>query len=98
MTTSAANRSLPLAVGVTVTDDLLNVELSDGRALSVPLSWFPRLLQATADERARWRLIGGGEGIHWEAIDEDISIEGLLAGRASNESEYSLKHWREARR
>ena len=98
MTTSAANHSLPLAIGVTVTDDLLNVELSDGRALSVPLSWFPRLLQATADERARWRLIGGGEGIHWEAIDEDISVEGLLAGRASNESEYSLKRWRKARR
>ena len=62
------------------TDDELVVALSDGRTLSVPLAWFPRLLGATAAERADWRLIGSGEGIRWEALDADLSVRGLLRG------------------
>jgi len=68
----------PQAASVTVRDDALTVILADGRALSVPTAWFPRLAQATPEQRADWRLIGDGGGIHWEAIDEDISVAGLL--------------------
>lgn len=83
----------PLATSVTVTDESLVVELNDGRTLTVPLVWFPRLQHGTQAERAEWRLIGHGEGVHWSALDEDIEIEGLLAGRGSNESQASLKKW-----
>jgi uncharacterized protein DUF2442 len=69
----------PLAVDVTCTDDALQVVLADGREIAVPLVWFPRLLNATPEQRKEWRLIGGGIGIHWEAVDEDISVESLLA-------------------
>ena len=84
---------VPSAENVTVTRDTLRVNLSDGRTISVPLSWYPRLLQASVEERKRWRLIGNGLGIHWEDLDEDISVEGLLAGRASGESQESFKKW-----
>jgi hypothetical protein len=70
----------PLAAGVAVSDTILRVTLQDGRELSVPLDWFPRLRNASGSERADWRLIGQGEGIHWPLIDEDISVRGLLAG------------------
>ncbi len=60
---------------------MLRVVLADGRELAVPLAWFPRLRDATPDQRSRWELIGGGIGIHWPAIDEDISVESLLAIR-----------------
>jgi len=93
MTISAGEKRVPSAVGLTVTDDTLSVELSDGRTLSVPLAWYPRLLHATAKERQDWRLIGNGEGIHWPAVDEDISVEGLIAGRPSSESDQSLRRW-----
>jgi hypothetical protein len=76
-----------------LTDDTLSVDLSDGRSISVPIAWFPRLLHSTEQERNNWRLIGKGQGIHWEDIDEDISIEGLLAGKPSGESQESLKKW-----
>ena len=69
----------PLAVNVSCTDDALKVVLADGREVSVPLTWFPRLLSATPEQRNDWRRIGEGIGIHWEAIDEDISVESLLA-------------------
>jgi hypothetical protein len=69
----------------------LCVDLSDGRTISVPLTWFPRLLHASPEERGNWRLIGKGHGIHWEDIDEDISIEGLLADKPSGESQVSFK-------
>jgi hypothetical protein len=69
----------PLAVDVTCTEDALEVVLADGREVAVPLVWFPRLQNATAEQRKRWRLIGGGIGIHWEDVDEDISVESLLA-------------------
>ena len=71
----------PLAVEATVTNDVLRVVLADGRELAVPLAWFPRLRDATPDQRMRWELIGGGIGIHWPEIDEDISVESLLAIR-----------------
>jgi hypothetical protein len=71
---------VPRATSIECTDDELIVALSDGRTLSVPLAWFPRLLSATKAERADWRLIGSGEGIHWETLDEDLSVRGLLRG------------------
>ncbi len=75
--------STPLAEAVEVTDSELIVGLVDGRRLSTPLVWFPRLLRASPEQRAQWELLGDGEGIHWPLIDEDLSIEGLLAGRRS---------------
>src|SRR6266571_2105530 len=98
MATSTVKIEVPNAERVTVTEDTLSVELSDGRAISVPLTWYPRLVHATQDERSHWRLIGRGEGIHWEALDEDISVEGLLAGKPSGESQSSLKKWLEKRK
>jgi hypothetical protein len=74
------------AITVAVSDDSLTLELSDGRVITVPVSWFPRLAHGTAAERNHSRLIGRGEGIHWPDLDEDISVESLLAGRKSNES------------
>jgi len=88
---------VPDAIDVAVSDDTLRVELSDGRTISVPLDWYPRLTHATEEERAHWRLIGRGHGIHWEDLDEDVSVEGLLAGRSSGESQASLKKWLESR-
>ena len=82
---------------LTVTADALTVELSDGRTISVPLSWYPRLCHATAEEQRNWRLIGGGRGIHWPLLDEDISVENLVFGKASAESQASLKRWLEGR-
>ena len=97
MPTSAIEIHVPNAASVTITDDALTVELSDGRTLSVSLAWFPRLLHAIPAERANWRFIGKGQGIHWEDIDEDISIENLLAGKPSGESQTSLKKWLQSR-
>jgi len=78
---------------VTVTDELLTVELADGRTLSVPLSWYPRLWHGRPEERQNWRLIGQGEGIHWADLDEDVSVQNLLLGRPSSEGPASLKQW-----
>ncbi len=97
MTISKVEIKVPNAISVVVTDDALTVELSDGRTISVPLAWYPRLLHATPEERGNWRLIGKGQGIHWKEMDEDISVEGLLAGRHSGESQTSLKRWLEGR-
>jgi Protein of unknown function (DUF2442) len=93
MSTSAIEMEVPFAEDVTVSDDTLCVDLSDGRSISVPLAWYPRLMRATAAERKRWRLIGRGLGIHWEDLDEDISVEGLLAGKPSGESQASFSKW-----
>jgi hypothetical protein len=95
MTTLAVKIDLPYAESVMITEDTLNVDLSDGRTISVPLTWFPRLVHATQEQRDNWRLIGRGHGIHWDDIDEDISVEGLLAGRPSGESQSSFKKWLE---
>lgn len=83
---------------VQFSEDSLTVHLDDGRALSVPLAWYPRLLHGTRLERDCFELIGNGEGIHWPKLDEDISVEGLLAGRRSAESDASLSRWLEKRR
>ncbi len=75
-----ASSSDERVTGVSVTDDALTVSLGDGRVISVPLAWYPRLLHATVDQRARWQVSAGGYGIHWPEIDEDLSVEGLLRG------------------
>lgn len=85
------------ATAVQVTEEALVVQLSDARTLRVPLRHYPRLWHGTPEERSHWRLIGQGEGIHWPELDEDISVEGLLAGRASGESRRSLEGWLAAR-
>lgn len=97
MNISAVEISIPNAESATVTEDTLSVDLSDGRTISVPLAWFPRLLHATPKERNNWRLIGKGHGIHWKDLDEDISVEGLLAGKPSGESQTSFKKWLDER-
>src|SRR5688572_30624252 len=81
------------AMNVTVTEDALIVDLIDGRIIATPLAWFPRLAHGTTSERAPWRLIAAREGIHWPELDEDISVESLLAGRRSAESHESLRRW-----
>ena len=87
-----------VAQGATASDEALAVDLADGRTITVPLAWFPRLAHGTAAERANWRLIGGGVGIHWPDLDEDISVESLLAGRRSGETQASLRRWLTARK
>jgi hypothetical protein len=93
MNTLAVEIRIPEAINVSLTDDTLSIDLSDGRSISVPIAWFPRLYHSTEQERNNWRLIGKGHGIHWEDIDEDISIEGLLAGKPSGESQESFMNW-----
>ena len=98
MSTSATEIRHAVAKDVEVTRDELKVVLDDGRTITAPIAWYPRLLHGTSRERARWRLVGGGSGIHWEALDEDVSVEGLLAGSPSRESQASLARWLERRR
>jgi hypothetical protein len=97
MTISRVEIDVPDATGVEVTDDALIVDLSDARTIAVPIGWYPRLQHGTAAERGNWRFIGGGQGIHWEDLDEDVSVENLLAGRRSGESQASLRQWLEGR-
>ena len=97
MTTLAIEIRMASAQSVNVTDDALIMDLSDGRTVLVPLAWFPRLLHGTPEERNKWRLIGDGEGIHWPDLDEDISVENLILGKSSGESQKSFKKWLEAR-
>jgi hypothetical protein len=85
------------AQDVTVTKESLEVRLVDGRTVTVPIAWYPRLQHGTPAERAKWELIGRGEGIHWPDLDEDISVAGILAGRPSGEGQASLKRWLESR-
>ena len=81
-----------------ITEDTLRIDLSDGRTISVPLAWYPRLVHATREERDNWKLVGEGQGIRWPDLDEDLSVEGLIAGRPSGESQRSFKRWLEAKR
>jgi hypothetical protein len=97
MTTLAVELRTVAARHVNITDDALIVDLADGRTVSVPLAWYPRLLHGSAAERQNWRLIGSGEGLHWPDLDEDISVENILLGKASGESQTSLKRWLEQR-
>ena len=98
MTTSATRTDSIYAKNIAVMDDALTAELDDGRAISVPLSWYPRLVHATDKERDNWELIGRGMHVHWPDLDEDLSVEGLLAGRKSGESAKSFARWLEAKR
>ena len=98
MTTSTFSTNAPVAESVTVSDNELTVILGDGRNVSVPLSWYPRLVYATPEERDGWELIADGQHVHWESLDEDISVDDLLAGNRSGESRRSFQRWLTARR
>lgn len=98
MSTSVIEPRQAAAQRVRVTGEALAVDLADGRTITVPLAWFPRLAHGSREERSSWRLIGGGSGIHWPDLDEDISVESLLAGRRSGESQESLRRWLQSRR
>ena len=98
MSTSSQAVESASARRVRVTADALVVDLQDGRVVSVPVAWYPRLADGTPRERRHWELIGPGIGIHWPDLDEDISVEGLLAGRRSGETQASLRRWLETRK
>ena len=93
MNTSATEIQEPRAQEVRINADDVVVELVDGRTLTVPLAWFPRLWYGSEQERGRFEIIGDGSYIHWPDLDEDLSIAGMLAGRRSRESADSLKRW-----
>jgi hypothetical protein len=96
---SFITRSKDVSVlSVKITERTLTVDLQDGRSISAPLSWYPRLLHGSPAERNNWRVIGRGEGIHWPDLDEDISVSGLLEGTPSQESPASLQEWLSSRR
>ena len=97
MSTLKTDVRVASAQDVVFAEDILTVHLSDGRTISIPLAWYPRLLHGTPEERNNWRLIGQGEGIHWPDLDEDISVENLVFGRPSGESQRSFKRWLEER-
>ena len=85
------------AKDVRLDNDSLAVDLVDGRTIIVPIVWYPRLWHGTPEERRNFEILGGGEYIHWPALDEDLTVAGLLAGRPSGESQASLKIWLDAR-
>ena len=87
----------PLAVDLTVTEETLKLVLEDGRCITVPLAWYPRLAHATESERAHWQLLGGGYAVEWPDLDEHIGVAGVLAGRRSGESETSSQRWMASR-
>jgi hypothetical protein len=91
------NEQQVFAASVQFSDDLMTVALDDGRLLSAPLAWYPRLLHGTPQERSKYELIGGGEGIHWPDLDEGISVIGLIVGKPSVESDASLSRWLQKR-
>ena len=97
MNSSTVETQVPSAVQLRIDDDTLSVELSDGRTISAPLAWFPRLARGTVQERNTWRLTAGGRGVHWPELDEDVSVENLLAGKPSGESQTSFKKWLDQR-
>jgi hypothetical protein len=88
---------IPTIQQVTVTDDTLSADLSDGRTISVPLAWYPRLLHGSIEERNDYRFIAGGSGIHWNQLDEDVSIKNLILGQPSGESQKSFQRWLNSR-
>ena len=98
MPSAAATLVLSRIVNVTVTDDTLSVDLEDGRTISVPIGWYPRLAYGTPSERSSFQIIGAGFGIHWPNLDEDIGVEGLLLGKKSTESPSSLEQWLQRRK
>jgi hypothetical protein len=98
MTTLTLELNVPELENVAVSEDSLSVALTDGRRISVPLAWYPRLFHASKKERQRFRIIGNGEGIHWPEIDEDISVENILSGKISAESPQSFERWLKSRK
>jgi hypothetical protein len=90
--------TLARVLNVTVTDDTLSVDLEDGRTVSVPIGWFPRLAHGTDSERSNFQISGAGYGIHWPDLDEDIGVEGLLLGKRSSERATSFERWLQRRR
>ena len=88
----------PKAEGVIITEETLEAKLADGSIVSVPLAWYPRLVHATPEERDNWELVSQGQGVRWPDLDEDLSVEGLIAGRRSGESQRSFERWLEAKR
>lgn len=93
MSTSRTEQQPPMARAVLTSKSTLSVELVDGRSISVPVEWYPRLAHGSEVERNNWRLVGNGVGIHWPDLDEDILIDGLLAGKKSGEGRQSLEQW-----
>ena len=85
------------AQNVVVNDDTLAVDLTDGRSISVPLAWYPRLVHGTRQKRGAWRFIGDGVGIHWPELDEDVSVENIVLGQPSGESQQSFARWLQQR-
>ena len=94
---AAVELKLSRIVDVQVTDDTLSVDLEDGRTISVPIGWYPRLAYGEPGERANWRISGAGYGIYWPELDEDLGVEGLLLGRQSMEIPSSFEHWLQRR-
>jgi len=88
---------MPTIQQVVVTDDTLSADLSDGRTISVPLAWYPRLLHGSIEERNDFRFIADGSGIHWNQLDEDVSIKNLILGQPSGESQKSFQRWLNSR-
>ena len=84
-------------VQATVTDDMLSVDLEDGRTIAVPIGWYPRLAYGTPAERAKFQISGAGYGLHWPDLDEDIGVEGLLLGKKSSESQAAFERWLQGR-
>ena len=97
MSSFAVKPPVVRAVQVHTSDETLRVELSDGRTVTAPIAWYPRLAHGTAKERNNCRLIGKGLGIHWPDLDEDISVANILSGSPSGESQRSLRKWLELR-
>jgi len=97
MTSLAFEIRLMQIPSISISEDTLTADLSDGRTISVPLNWYPRLLHGTPKEHTHWRLIGKGEGVHWPDLDEDISAENLVYGQPSGESQKSFQKWQESR-
>ncbi len=98
MLSAVVTLALPKIAKVSLTDDTLSVDLEDGRTISAPIGWYPRLANATPDERKNYQVVGAGYGIHWPSLDEDIGVEGLLLGKKSTESLESFERWLQKRK
>jgi hypothetical protein len=98
MPSAVVTLAFPKIVNVIINDDTLSVDLEDGRTISVPIGWYPRLAYGTPAERAHFQISGAGYGIHWPELDEDIGVEGLLLGKKSTESPASFERWLQKRR
>ncbi len=97
MSISTDNRTEVLAKNLHFADESLTVELVDGRTITVPLSWYPRLVHATQQERENWEMLLNGEGFHWPDLNEDLSVDGFIKGRPSGESKRSFARWLKAK-